>query len=72
LPPGGEGAAAAAREDRFAPPRYDWRESPYVSRLFGTRLKDEEKRQLVHFGHDLFAPRVNVAVVLENMPAVPG
>ncbi len=72
LAPGAEGAAAAAREDRFAPSRYDWRESPYVSRLFGSRLKDEEKRQLVHFGHDLFAPRVNVAVVLENMPAVPG
>ncbi|MGZ8441769.1 MAG: polysaccharide biosynthesis/export family protein, partial [Candidatus Deferrimicrobiaceae bacterium] len=72
LAPGAEGAAAAAKEDRFAAPRYDWRKSPYVSRLFGSRLKDEEKRQLVHFGHDLFAPRVNVAVVLENMPAVPG
>ena len=72
LAPGAEGAAAAAKEDRFAAPRYDWRKSPYVSRLFGSRLKDEEKRQLVHFGHDLFAPRADVAVVLENMPAVPG
>jgi len=73
LAPGAEGAAAAAKADRFAAPSlYDWRKSPYVSRLFGSRLKDEEKRQLVHFGHDLFAPRTEIAVVLENMPAVPG
>jgi protein involved in polysaccharide export with SLBB domain len=72
LAPGAEGAAVAAKEDRFAAPRYDWRKSPYVFRLFGSRLKDEEKRHLVHFGHDLFAPRADVAVVLENMPAVPG
>jgi protein involved in polysaccharide export with SLBB domain len=72
LAPGAEGAAAAARADRFATTRYDWRKSPYVSRLFGSRLNDEEKRQLVHFGHDLFAPRTDVAVVLENAPAVPG
>ena len=72
LAPGAEGAAAAAKEDRFAAPRYDWRESPYVSRLFGSRLKDEEKRQLVHFGHELFAPRAGDAVILENMPAAPG
>ena len=73
LAPGAEGAAAAAKEGRFAaPPRYDWRNSPYVSRLFGSRLKDEEKGQLVHFGHELFAPRDGDAVILENMPAVPG
>ena len=72
LAPGAEGAAAAAKEDRFAaPPRYDWRKSPYVFRLFGSRLKDEEKRQLVHFGHELFAPRAGDTVILENMPADP-
>ena len=72
LAPGAEGAAAAAQEDRFAPPSYDWRKSPYVFRLFGARLKDEEKRQLVHFGHELFAPRAGDAVILENTPADPG
>jgi len=72
LAPGAEGAAVSVNGDRFSAPRYDWRKSPYVSRLFGSRLKDEEKRQLVHFGHDLFAPRTDVEVVLENMPAVPG
>ena len=72
LAPGAEGAAAAAKEDRFAAPRYDWRKSPYVTRLFGSRLKDEEKRQLVHFGHELFAPRAADVVILENMPAAPG
>ena len=72
LAPGEGRAAAATKEDRFAAPSYDWRKSPYVSRLFGSRLKDEEKRQLVLFGHDLFAPRTDVAVVLENAPAVPG
>ena len=72
LVPGAEGAAVAAKEDRFAAPRYDWRKSPYVFRLFGSRLKDEEKRQLVHFGHELFAPRASDAAILENMPAAPG
>ena len=72
LAPGTEGDDTSAKGDRFAAPRYDWRKSPYVSRLFGSRLKDEEKRQLVHFGHELFAPRTDVDVVLENMPAVPG
>ena len=72
LAPGAEGDDTSAKGDRFAAPRYDWRKSPYVSRLFGSRLKDEEKRRLVHFGHELFAPRTDVDVVLENMPAVPG
>jgi hypothetical protein len=72
LAPGAEGAVLAAKEDRFAAPRYDWRKSPYVSRLFGSRLKDEEKRQLVLFGHELFAPRAGDAVIIENMPADPG
>jgi len=70
--PEGALADAAAIADRFAAPIYDWRKSPYVSRLFESRLKDEEKRRLVHFGHDLFAPRDDVDLVLENMPAVPG
>ena len=72
LAPGTEGGAAAMKADRFALPLYDWRNSPYVSRLFGSRLKDQEKRQLVHFGHELFAPRTDVTVDLENAPVVPG
>src|SRR5512143_1699008 len=65
--PDAERSAATAKMDRFAPPRYDWRQSPYTSRLI-----DEEKRRLVHFGHDLFASRSSAAVILENMPPVPG
>jgi len=68
----GDETAEGGKKDLAPAPRYDWRQSPYVSRLFGSRLKEEEKRRLVHFGHDLFVPRADVAVVLENMPAVPG
>ncbi|TFG59357.1 MAG: hypothetical protein E4H29_04400, partial [Deltaproteobacteria bacterium] len=51
-------------------PAYDWRTSPYVGRLFSTRLYDSEVRSLPHFGHDLFAPHPGAAS-LENMPPAP-
>ncbi len=51
-------------------PAYDWRTSPYVGRLFSTRLYDSEVRSLPHFGHDLFAPHPGAAS-LENMPPSP-
>ncbi len=38
--------------------RYDWKKSVYISRLFLSRLDEEEAEQLVHFGHDLFDPRM--------------
>ena len=72
LAPGEEGAAAATKEDRFAAPRYDWRKSPYVSRLFGSRLKDEEKRQIVHFGHELFAPGPTLPWFSKTCRRIPG
>jgi len=49
---------------------YDWKTSPYVGRLFSTRLQDAEVRALPHFGHDLFSARPG-AGSLENMPPAP-
>jgi len=51
---------------------YDWRSSVYVSGLFSGRLSDHEVRTLVHFGHEIFAPRPGGASILENMPVSPG
>ncbi len=58
---------AAEREDRekaeeekrrkLLGERYDWKKSVYVSRLFRSRLEEEEADQLSHFGHELFDPR---------------
>jgi protein involved in polysaccharide export with SLBB domain len=65
----------AAREQRMKesmqlPAPYDWKKSVYVSRLFLPRLKNEEKEQLIHFGHDLFDPREDSpdAVSAEGVP----
>jgi protein involved in polysaccharide export with SLBB domain len=41
-------------EGKFLVDRYDWRKSPYISRLFLSRLQKEESDQLTHFGHALF------------------
>jgi hypothetical protein len=46
------------REKELLAERYDWKKSVYVSRLFLSRLDTEEAEQLVHFGHDLFDPRL--------------
>jgi hypothetical protein len=51
-------------------PAYDWKTSPYVGRLFSSRLQEAEVRTLPHFGHDLFAPHPGAAS-LENMPPAP-
>ena len=51
-------------------PVYDWKTSPYVGRLFSTRLQQAEVQTLPHFGHDLFAPHPGAAS-LENMPPAP-
>ena len=54
---------------KIAPPApYDWRESVYVSRLFQSRLRDEEKESLTHFGHRLFDPRVEGAPGIDVSP----
>jgi protein involved in polysaccharide export with SLBB domain len=57
-----------ARERKLLRVPYDWKKSVYVSRLFQSRLKDEEKEQLVHFGHDLFDPRPDAAATGDSMP----
>jgi len=53
-------------------PRYDWRDSTYVSGLFSKRLQEAEVGQLSHFGHEVFAPRPGGASILQNMPVAPG
>ncbi|MBK5095069.1 MAG: SLBB domain-containing protein [Deltaproteobacteria bacterium] len=45
-------------EKKLLEERYDWKKSVYISRLFLSRLEEEEAEQLVHFGHDLFDPRM--------------
>ncbi|HEY3488871.1 MAG TPA: SLBB domain-containing protein [Candidatus Deferrimicrobiaceae bacterium] len=52
-------------------PSYDWRNSVYLAGLFGKRLGDNEAKSVVHFGHDLFAPKPGGAAVLEDMPVSP-
>ncbi len=47
---------------------YDWKKSPYVSRLFLPRLEKEETERLIHFGHDLFDPREDPAVAADAFP----
>ena len=45
------------KEKTLLAKRYDWKKSVYVSRLFLSRLQNEEAGQLTHFGHELFDPR---------------
>ncbi|UCD48194.1 MAG: SLBB domain-containing protein [Deltaproteobacteria bacterium] len=68
----------AERPEKALPAPYDWKESVYVSRLFQSRLRDEEKESLTHFGHRLFDPRVegapgfDVSPVPDDYVIVPG
>ena len=48
---------------------FDWRKSVYVSRLFQSRLTDNEARQLTFFGHELFDPRAEVPQMGDALPA---
>jgi len=48
----------AEKEKELLEKRYDWKKSVYVSRLFLSRLDKEMAEQVVHFGHDLFDPRL--------------
>jgi protein involved in polysaccharide export with SLBB domain len=52
-------------------PAYDWKTSVYVGGLFLNRLQDNESKTLIHFGHEVFAPRPGGAVFLENLPVTP-
>ncbi|NJD61149.1 MAG: hypothetical protein FIA93_00320, partial [Deltaproteobacteria bacterium] len=52
-------------------PAYDWRTSVYVGGLFLNRLQDNEIKTLIHFGHEVFAPRPGGATLLETLPATP-
>src|SRR5512146_946712 len=52
-------------------PAYDWKSSVYVGGLFLNRLQDNEIKTLIHFGHEVFAPRPGGAAFLENLPATP-
>ena len=54
------------REKKLLAKRYDWKKSVYVSRLFLSRLQKEEAKQLTHFGHELFDPRMEM-----EKPTVP-
>src|SRR3990172_2880567 len=54
------------REKKLLAKRYDWKKSVYVSRLFLSRLQKEEAKQLTHFGHELFDPRLE-----REKPTVP-
>lgn len=63
-------SADTATESLGLLPPYDWKTSPYVGRLFSTRLHKAEVRALPHFGHDLFSARPG-AGSLENMPPAP-
>lgn len=64
-----ERAEGAEMEER-PPPRapYDWKQSVYVSRLFLSRLGKEESEALVHFGHALFDPRRDAAILSGAYP----
>jgi len=68
----------AERPEKERPAPYDWKESVYVSRLFESRLQDEERESLTHFGHRLFDPRVegaaggDVSPVPDDYVIVPG
>ena len=53
-----EKAQKEEEEKKLLEMRYDWKKSVYISRLFLSRLEVEEAEQLVHFGHDLFDPRM--------------
>jgi len=70
--PEGVTAVAKAELAATAAVRYDWRKSPYVGNLFASRLSDPEKASLTHFGHELFAPTLGSALLLENIPVGPG
>lgn len=52
-------------------PAYDWRQSVYLAGLFAKRLTGAEGQSVVHFGHDLFAPKAGGVSVLEDMPVSP-
>jgi protein involved in polysaccharide export with SLBB domain len=62
----GDGASAGRVSARGP---YDWLASPYLSRLFGSRLSADERKGLSHFGHDLFDG--GAGAVLEDAPLSP-
>ena len=80
--PGKEGAEKAKsipeKREKEGPAPYDWKKSVYVSRLFESRLRDEEIESLTHFGHRLFDPRAegvpgaDIAPVPDDYVIVPG
>src|SRR4030065_424647 len=45
-------------EKTLRPKPYDWKKSVSAPRLFLSRLQKEEAKQLTHFGHELFDPRL--------------
>jgi len=47
---------------------YDWKKSIYVSRLFLSRLLDNQAEQIIHFGHDLFDPRLDPVITGDTIP----
>jgi len=47
---------------------FDWRKSVYASRLFATRLTDNEASQMTFFGHDLFGPRAEAPPSGDALP----
>jgi len=60
--------AKAEGSEKVAPAPFDWRKSVYVSRLFQSRLTDNEARQLTFFGHELFDPRAEVPLPGDAFP----
>ncbi len=63
--------SAAPQEAPGFQTAYDWKASTYVGGLFARRLLDNEAKTLVHFGHDVFAPRAVGVSLHENLPISP-
>jgi len=51
--------------------KYRWQDSIYVRNLFGPRLKDLERKSLVHFGHDIFDREKGKFAPLTTLPVSP-
>ncbi|MBP2686142.1 MAG: polysaccharide export protein, partial [Deltaproteobacteria bacterium] len=68
-PPAGKPVAKPEGPEKVAPNAFDWRKSVYVSRLFQSRLTDNEAQQLTFFGHELFDPRAEVSQMGDTLPS---